>query len=120
MIGLTSCAISITSYEHTSTLILSNVNKVLNIDQVALVRRTTCGLVKIEVNSYRNSNELLNGLRSLSRLLISQEVLQTVVLCICVIELSTECCNLRLRESLDSINIWHLLPCSLTEIEGQT
>lgn len=111
---LTGSAISVTANQQFRVVVLSILGNSLYVYEILL--RGDVGPVDVEEYRYRSCNKLL----SCGSLLLSKQFLQTGILGISIVELSVEGVNLRLRESLDSVNIGSLVPRSLTKVEGQT
>ena len=52
--------------------------------------------------------------------LLAEELLQTCVLCVSIVELTLESVELILIHSLQSVYVRNLVPCALAQVEGQT
>ena len=114
--GSTRSAVGITGNEQLRIVVLSIVGQGANVYEILL--RSNLGLVDVEEYRYRSGNIFLDALTGV--LLVGQHVLQASVLCVGVVELLLQGIDLALRESLDSVNIGNLVPCSLAKVKVQT
>ena len=92
-VNRTCCAISITHNVDVGVVLLSILSNRLNVNKILL--RSNVGLVDVEEYRYRRGYEFLNSLR-LSRLLVSQHVLQTSVFRSSIVQLSVKSVHLSL------------------------
>ena len=121
VIRSTCCAVSITVNLNVRVVVDSILSKSANIYEVIL--RSDVGLVDVEEYRYRSGDEFLNSLARTSGTgfrLVLEQVLQTSILSVSLVQASVEGIDLSLRESLDSVNIGNAIPSRLAKVQSQT